>query len=212
MIPCVIVQAYRGTAPVEVSLLRPSLEVMILRPLQHLAQAHPKRYCSCAFTFLALPSLFSAMFLNPSFRGVLTLLFNSFMFVAFLAIISSRQYNLDKVAVKYVALSFRFAVFVVLLSQWIALDVRRAYLVLSQGPTSIYVTTFWDVAAVAVLALFFCVCLLLDCSPNLPAVVQIFVTVRGSNATLVVHAAQFLNIFIGVPGWMVDDFWILVLP
>ena len=66
-----------------------------------------------------------------------------------------------------------------LLSQWIALLARRAYLVLNAGQSSVYAETPWSVAASAVVALFLAMILLLDCSPSLPATAQIILMVTA---------------------------------
>ena len=132
---------------------------------------------SFIFFFLAVPSLAFASLSKSQVRGVFTLFFNSAIVMAFLGFVSCNRYNIDRIAAKQVTLSFRYAVIVVLLSQWIVLDSRRAYLVLRDGHMSLYDRTPWDVAAVSILALMFSLCLLLDCSPHLPAFVQIFLTV-----------------------------------
>lgn len=81
---------------------------------------------------------------------------------------SCKRHNLDKVAAKYVASSFRFVVCVVFLAAFVALDARAAYLgKLSQ----------WQAAAVAVLTLPFLVSALADCSPRLSAFSQICISV-----------------------------------
>jgi len=41
--------------------------------------------------------------------------------------LSSKRYGLDRVAVKHVALSFRFAIFVTLLATDVALYIREVY-------------------------------------------------------------------------------------
>jgi hypothetical protein len=113
--------------------------------------------------------------------------------------LSSQHYNLDRVAVKQVALSFRFGIFVVLLSQWKAFNARRAYLVLNENQTSIYNTSNrspWTVFAVVALALLFTSCLLLDCCPHLPAATQIFAMVRARPvAALTFSAGEMVDVF-----------------
>jgi hypothetical protein len=130
------------------------------------------------FVFLFMPAFLSTFLLDSKIRGIPNFGFTSAMIVFLLGFLSSRQYNLDRVAVKHVVLSFRFPIFVVLLSQWIALDVRKAYLVLTQQNSNNYDLTPWDVAAALALAVAFCLCLLFDCSPHLPASIQILVSVR----------------------------------
>jgi hypothetical protein len=214
MIPCVEVHVARGTAPAEFALARPLFELKCLRPLQHLAQAHPRSFFSFGFWFLGVPSIFLYSLLEPRIREIVIIILNSLILVAILAFISSRRYNLDKVAVGQLALSFRYAVFVVLLSQWIALDARRAYLVLNHLPSGGYGTSVLDVAAVSVLAVCFCICLLLDCSPNLPATVQFFVTVRGSTAIPTANVAPvvFVHVFGRLDGGWYSECGALLRP
>lgn len=181
LIPCTAVHEHIGNGEDVFALARPFFEFKCLRPLQRIAEAHPKRYFSFGFFFLGVPSFLLYSLLERRMREIIIIALNASIFIAILAFISGRRYNLDRVAAKQVALSFRFAIYCVLVSQWIALDARRAYLVLNEGQTGNYGTTFLDVAAVAVLAICFCVCLLLDCSPNLPVTVQFFVTVSVHN-------------------------------
>jgi hypothetical protein len=178
VIPCVSINGnHDGSADCEFALARPAFDLKCLRLLHPFANAHPKLYFSFIFFFLAVPSLAVALFAKIEVRGVLTLVFNSAIVFVLLGFLSCNRYNIDRIAAKQAAISFRYAVFVVLLSQWIALDSRRAFLVLRDGHLSLYDRTPWDVAAVSILALMFSLCLLLDCSPHLPAFVQIFVTV-----------------------------------
>jgi hypothetical protein len=176
VIPCVAVS---GGGVAVFALARPAFDLRLLRPLQRVADAHPKFYCSFMFFCLAVPSVIFSVVLKPQVRGIPCFLLNSTIGLCILGFLSSRQYNVDRVAVKHVVLSFRFLTFVVLLSLWIALEARRASLVLSQGSASIYIETPWDVAAMLMVALCFCLNLLFDCSPHLPAAIQTLMTVRA---------------------------------
>ena len=90
--------------------------------------------------------------------------------------LSSKRYGLDRVAVKHVALSFRFAIFVTLLAADLALTIRQVYTI-DKHPTLAVGNAFT--------ALLFCLCILLDCSPQLPPSVQIYISVRArTNAML----------------------------
>jgi uncharacterized membrane protein YhaH (DUF805 family) len=178
VIPCVAVS---GAGDADFALARPAFDLRLLRPLQRVADAHPKFYWSSMILFLGLPSFVLVMFIDSNIRGIPNVFFNSALVVFMLGFVSSRHYNVDRVAVRHVVLSFRYLTFVVLLLQWIALYARRAHLVLSQGSASIYDKTPWAVAAVVMLVLCFCLCLLFDCSPQLPAAIQTFTTVRACN-------------------------------
>jgi hypothetical protein len=89
-----------------------------------------------------------------------------------LGFLSSKRYGLDRVAVKHVALSFRFAIFVTLLATNVALSSREVYTIEKHPLT---------VVAYALSTLLFCLCILLDCSPHLPPWVQIFISVNACN-------------------------------
>jgi hypothetical protein len=150
-----------------------------LRPLQRVADANTKRYIGILVGCFGVPSFVCLMFLNGEVRGIVCLILNSACLIMVLGFFSSKQYNLDKEAVKHVALSFRFAIIAALLVFWIFLTTRRAYVVATGANTFGYKTTFWDSSALLV---FFCIILLFmlfDCIPQLPALVQIVVTVRA---------------------------------
>ena len=148
---------------------RPLLKLRCLQLLHRLADAHPNCYLNCTFCFVAVPSFASLFFLSSSQdRGIATLIFNSAMFTAVLGFMSSPSYNLDRIAVKLVTSSFRFANCATLLVMFLALEIRRAY----TG-----VRSFWQTAAIAVLSLFFCLCALIDSAPHFPAMAQLCISV-----------------------------------
>jgi hypothetical protein len=128
-----------------------------------------------------VPSFSASILLKPQTKGIASFFLNSATLFVWLGFLSSRSYNLDRIAVRAVALSFRFGIFLVLLAQWIALMTRRVYLAVSEGQASIYVETPWDIAALTPVAVGFLLCLLLDCSPHLPATAQIILTVCVCN-------------------------------
>ena len=96
-----------------------------------------------------------------------------------LGLFSSKQYNLDKEAVKHVALSFRFAIIAALLVFWIFLSSRSAYVVAAGANMIGYRQTPWDSSALLVFLFLFLFVMLFDCIPQLPALVQTLVTVRA---------------------------------
>jgi hypothetical protein len=177
VIPCVAVSGAGGVA--DFALARPAFDVRLLRPLQRVADAHPKFYVNFMFFFLAVPVFISSVAMKPQVREIPNLFLFIVMDICWLGFLSSRHYNVDKVAVKHVVLSFRFLLFVVLLLQGIALEARRAHLVLNQGAASIYDTTPLVVSTIALVSVAFCLCLLFDCSPQLPAAIQFVTTVRA---------------------------------
>jgi hypothetical protein len=162
----------------EFGLARPAFDLRWLRPLQRVADAHTKIYISILVGCFAVPSFVCLIFLNGEVRGIVCLILNSACLIMILGFFSSKQYNLDKEAVKHVALSFRFAIIAALLVLSIVFSSRRAYIATGANVIG-YKTTFWDSSALSV---FFCIILLFmlfDCIPQLPALVQIVVTVRA---------------------------------
>jgi hypothetical protein len=175
VVPCVVMRGAGGGGEAMFGLERPAFDLRWLRPLQRLADAHPRLYIGFMFFFLAVPGfvcstiVFSA---QSQARGISTFVFISMLCIMKLGFLSSKRYGLDRVAVKHVALSFRFAIFVTLLATDVALSIRDVYTI-DKHPLL--------VVALAFSSLFFCLCILLDCSPHLPPWVQIFISVNACN-------------------------------
>jgi hypothetical protein len=170
VIPCVSFQGAAGSDKADFVLARPAFNLRYLKPLQRLADANPKLYLGFVFLFLALPCItFNIIFGEGQVRGISTLVFIFFVFIATLAFISSNRNGLDQVAVKHVLCSFRFAIITTLLAMDVALSIRLVY-TRDKHPT--------QVAAYAVTCTFFCLCILMDCSPHLPPAAQISVSVN----------------------------------
>ena len=172
VIPCVAVRDAGGGCGGFV-VARPVFDVRWLRPLQRLADAYPRGYLGSMFLFLAVPAFvfFFIIFRDQAeAAGISGLVFMFFICIAMLGFLSSKRYGLDRVAAKHVALSFRFAVIVALLATDVALAARQVYTI-GQHPT--------EAVALAVVGLFFCLCVLLDCSPQLPPSAQIFFSVSA---------------------------------
>jgi hypothetical protein len=174
VVPCVVMRGAGGGGEAMFGLERPAFDLRWLRPLQRLADAHPRLYIGFMFFFLAVPSIVCVIVFNvqSQARGVSIVVFNSMLCIMTLGFLSSKRYGLDRVAVKHVALSFRFTIFVTLLATDVALSSRQVYTI-EKHPLS--------VVASALSSLFFCLCILLDCSPHLPPWVQIFISVNACN-------------------------------
>jgi hypothetical protein len=195
VVPCVAVRGAGGGGEAAFALARPAFDLRCLRYLQRLADAHPRMYIGCAFLIGVTSVVYSIAFgVKSGVRGV-SFVLNFIVFVLCVGFLSSQRYGLDRVAVKHVVLSFRFAIFFVLLAADVALYTRQVY---TSGvhPTS--------VAAYAFAVMFFFLCILLDCSPHLPPYVQIYISV--SACYVVLHRACFLSISAGC---MVDILRIL---
>jgi hypothetical protein len=174
VVPCVAMRGTGGGGEAAFVLARPAFDLKWLRPLQRLADAHPRLYIGFGCCFLALPVIVLAVVFSAQsqVRGISNLFLNCIMIMMMFGFLSSKRYGLDRVAVKNVALSFRFAIIVTLLATDVALSTREVYTV-DTHPLL--------VVAVALSSLLFCLCILLDCSPHLPPSVQIYISVNACN-------------------------------
>ena len=174
VVPCVAMRGAGGGGETAFALERPAFDLILLVPLQRLADAHPRLYIGFMFFFLAVPSIVCVIVFSvqSQARGISIVVLNSMLCITTLGFLSSKRYGLDRVAVKHVALSFRFAIFVTLLATDVALSTRQLYTI-DKHPVSVVASAFSS--------LFFCLCILLDCSPHLPPWVQIFISVNACN-------------------------------
>jgi hypothetical protein len=174
VVPCVAMRGAGGGGEAAFALGRPAFDLRFLGPLQRLAEAHPRLYIGFMFFFLVVPGFVCVFVFSPQSqtRGISHLVLNSMLCIMTLGFLSSKRYGLDRVAVKHVALSFRFAIFVTLLATDVALYTRLVYTI-DYHPSS--------VVGYASVALLFCLCILLDCSPHLPPWVQIYISVNACN-------------------------------
>jgi hypothetical protein len=168
VVPCMASDDVKAGASPGVDIARPLFNMKCLRPLQRIAQAHPMLYLCSAF-FVAVSS-FAVVFVVPDnqIQGIVCLILNIAILVLIVGFVSSPRYNLDTVAVKCIASSFRFATFVVLLAMFIALESRRAY---------IGIRSPFQTLALTMVSIFFCMCTLLDCAPQFSAAFQIWISV-----------------------------------
>jgi hypothetical protein len=181
VVPCVVMRGAGGGGEAVFALARPALDWKWLRPLQRLADAHPQYYVGFGFFAFAVPSIACDVLLEGQAQGISTLVFTFCNCILALGFMSSKRHGLDRVAVKHVALSFRFAIFVTLRATLVALSIRDLYPYDSRPATG-FVT---QVVATTFGALFFCLCILLDCCPHVPPSVQFHISVRArTNAML----------------------------
>jgi hypothetical protein len=173
VIPCVRVGDGGGGGEGDVVLARPAFGLRWLAPLQRLADAHPRIFGGCSFVFFAVPSFLVRAFLRGQAKGILYLVLNIVILMMVLGFLSSKRYNLDRVAAKHVLLSFRFLIIAFLLAVDIFLSIRELFTSNKQ---------ITEVIASALSLLCFCLCILMDCSPHLPPAVQIFISVYVRNA------------------------------
>jgi hypothetical protein len=172
VIPCVVARDAGGGGGFAVA--RPVFDVRWLRPLQRLADTNPRFYIGFGSFFFGVPSVACFIILKDQseLRGILNLVLNFLMCIMMLSFLSSKRYGLDRVAAKHVLLSFRFVVIVVLLATDVTLSVLRVYKFGRHPTLSV---------ANALAGLVFSMCMLLDCSPHLPASAQIFLSVISLN-------------------------------
>jgi hypothetical protein len=181
VIPCAAVQRENQFA-----LAQPVFRLPCLRPLQWLADTYPKPYVLFALAFIATKTFFTSVFFTffaGTAFGAAFLVVSLLMVVHMLGFLSSRRWGLDRAAARHVAKSFRFIIVAVLLSMDVALAARDAYSARYSNPILPF-----DTAAAS---LFWCLCLLLDCSPHVPSDVQLFISVHACDvAVLHLHFPQ----------------------
>jgi hypothetical protein len=176
VIPCVRLGDGGGGGEGEVVLARPAFGLRWLAPLQRLADVHPRMYWVFTFVFVIVP-LISTTFINDGGLGILVVAFvlNFLMLIVILGFLSSKRFNLDRVAAKHVVLSFRFVSIAILLVTDVALLLWQAF----TSQQSAWISFFGQ----SLIWVHFCCSLFLDCSPHLPPVVQFFISVCARNVT-----------------------------
>jgi hypothetical protein len=173
VIPCVAARC--GGSGVALALARPAFGFKMLLPLQHLADAHPRYYSCFMFLFLGLPSAAVAIVFSGQTRGIYNLVLNSILCTMMVAFLSTHRYGLDRVAVKHVASSFRFAIFVTLLAADVGLNIRKVYTGNTHPVTVVSIAMAW---------ILFCLCIMLDCCPHMPSSVQMLTSVSARKLRL----------------------------
>lgn len=132
--------------------------------LLHFAQTYGIWYDVLMFTvFLSCLALSQ---LEKTGTGVLVL--NIVLAYLLLGYLSCKRYNIDVAAAKKVALSFRFVSIVISLLFLNALNIRTTFYLAKQTPQQ------W--ASHFLMIVGFVLCLLFDCSPNLPVRTQLAIT------------------------------------
>jgi hypothetical protein len=145
-------------------LARPLFCIKYAQRLQRLAEAHPACYVASLVCFTTVPA-----FVFPRESPLLPAA-NIATLVLGIVFFSSQRHNLDRVASKHVASSFRFLYSAVLWALIFALIARQAYRGSDQR-------TYWSAANQFAMALVFLLSLLLDCSPRVPPAVQFLISV-----------------------------------
>jgi hypothetical protein len=181
VIPCTVIDDVESGECAGIKLTRPAFDVRCLRSLQRLADAHLKLYYGFGFFAFAIPSIVCTVLLTyqkslNQILGSCCVVLNSFMFITIIGHISSTRCGLDRVAVKHVMASFRFLTCVALLAGSIALKSLDYFL----SPS--FERSIVNLSAFVIVCFLFLACLLLDCSPNLPASIQIFISLTACAA------------------------------
>ena len=156
----------RLTAP-ELQLARPLFRIKFPGIIVHFADFHASLY----FIVLFMLVMASVACNELEHTGTATVVFNILIISGLLGFLSCKRYNIDSVAAKHVSTSFRFVCICLLLLFGIALSVRRTYLG-QHSPQHL--------VALIIIFVTFSLCLLVDCSPNLPAAVQTAISVHQS--------------------------------
>ena len=82
VVPCVSMQLGGKGTRSDFAMGRPAFDLILLRPLQRLADAHPSSYVLFVSLFVVLPSLACQVFLNGALQGISILILNSLMAAA----------------------------------------------------------------------------------------------------------------------------------
>jgi hypothetical protein len=169
VIPCSVNDERASKRDPAVTAKRPAFHLKCLRPLQRLADRYPIAYFTFVFGFVAVPNIALNISLRSPFqKDVIALVLNTIIVTCCMGFLSCKRYNLDKFAVKHVALSFRFLITAALLLYYLALQCRRMYI----GQTSPM-----QPVAIALLLVFFFQTSLFECSPHFPPLCQFLATV-----------------------------------
>jgi len=147
-------------------LLRPLFRIKFPGAMVRFAESHGNLYM-CVVCVVGLVSLTCAVL---ELTRTAALVLNVIVMLGLLGFLSCKRHNIDSVAAKHVSTSFRFVCICLLLLFYAALEVRLLYL----GQRSLQ-----RVAALIIMFMIFILCLLIDCSPNLPTTVQTAVSVRA---------------------------------
>jgi hypothetical protein len=146
-------------------LARPLFRMKFPGIIVRFAELHVNLY----FCVLFIVSLLSVTCTQLELTGTATLVFNMIVVYGFLGFLSCKRHNIDLVAAKQVSASFRFVCICLLLLFRVALEVRRSYLG-QRSPQFL--------AALVIMVVAFILCLLVDCSPNMPTAAQTAMPVR----------------------------------
>jgi hypothetical protein len=165
-IPCV--ENDNSDLAIRLLLVRPLFSSKLFPSIMlRFAEAHGNIYI-VALAVVGLASLVCVLFESTSNASMVL---NSIVLYAGFAFFACRRHNIDSVAAKHVATSFRFVVLCMLVFVVFAMEVRLAYLG-KRTPQNVIGS---------VLMLFgFILTLFVDCSPHLPQIVQTTIPVSAS--------------------------------
>jgi len=147
-------------------LARPLFRIKFPGIMIRFAELHGSLYCGV----LLIVGLVSLACHQLEHSGTASLVFNIILVYGVLGFLSCKRLNIDLVAAKHVSTSFRFVCICFLLLFEVALDVHLLYIGQRSPP---------KVAALIIMFMTFILCLLVDCSPNLPTAVQTAISVRA---------------------------------
>ncbi len=147
-------------------LARPLFRIKFPGIMARFAELHVSLY----FGVLLIVGLVSLACTQLEPTSTATLVLNIIVVYGLLGSLSCKRHNIDSVAAKHVSTSFRFVCICLLLLFEVTLDVHLFYIG-QQSPQ--------NVASSIVMIMVFILCLLVDCSPNLPTAVQTAISVRA---------------------------------
>jgi hypothetical protein len=169
-IPCAqfetsLAAALCASAPPGLELERPLFRIKFPKVIIRFAELHGSLY-ACVVASVGLASLICNQYESTH---VAMLVLNILVLYGLLGFFSCRRHNIDSVAAKHVVTSFRFMSLLLLLLFLFSLEIRLSC-INQQSPQA--------VAAYTIMMMMFILCLLVDCCPNFPPIVQTAISVR----------------------------------
>jgi hypothetical protein len=171
-IPCVESSSYPTSGPKTASglqMVRPLFRIKFPDFIVRSAELHPNIY-SCVLLAFGLGHIACFQLqTRVADQGTAAMVLGIIVMVGLLGFFSCKRHNVDSIAAKHVSTSFRFVSICVLCLFAVAFTVRSSYLGY-RTPQSVVsgITTYMA----------FVLCLLVDCCPTLPKIVQTVISVR----------------------------------
>ena len=167
-IPCVESASNLRSTASGLEVERPLIRIKLLPDrILRVAELHDKLYIWALFIVVLVSMVCSQLQLERT--GTASLVLNIILLYGILGFFSCKRHNFGSVAAKHVSSSFQFVSICVVFLFYVAVNIRYSYI----GQRSPQISV-----AYIMMMLIYILCLLADCSPNLPAIVQTAISVR----------------------------------